>query len=267
MKTVIKILLIVIAVAAIGFVVWHFVNKDETVIVGPTAKTEYVKQVADRAEKVIDKVGDYNQAKLNFTDLENEIMAEKANGTRSADEIKNAQEFIVFYFAPKHIKRANEYFAGHVWSTEEVTEFKKMAQHLLDFNVIEDSAANRAGLNKVITVANRYAEARAFASSSPRCGSKADVVAVKRKIDTYKSEDPLRNCDQLRSDLDGVYNRAINNYAASVASQLNGIANQMPTADDPGALRTRAESIYREFASLGRPNNAVSAAYNRVKNY
>ena len=267
MKTVIKILLIVLAVAAIGFVVWFFVNKDDTSAIGPTAKTEYVKQIADRAEKVIDKVDDYNQAKLNFIDLENEIKAEKANGTRPDEEIKNAQEFIVFYFAPKHIKHANEHFAGHEWSTEEVMEFKKVAQHLLDYNVIEDSAANRAGLNKVITVADHYAAARALASSSPRCGSAADVRGVINKVEAYKNEDPLKNCTQLRNDLDGAVNRAVNNYAASVAAQLNGIANQMASSDDPGALRRKADGIYSEFSGLRRPNSAVTAAYNRVKSF
>ena len=267
MKTLIKILLIVLAVALIGFVVWHFVNKDDTTVIGPTAKTEYVKQIADRSEKVIDKVDDYNQAKLNFIDLENEILAGKVNGTHSEEEIKNAQEFIVFYFAPKHIKHANEHFAGSEWSTEEVMEIKKMAEHLLDYQVIEDSAANRTGLNKVITVADHYAAARALASSSPRCSSAAQVKSIISKVNAYKNEDPLKNCTQLRNDLDGAVNRAVNNYASSVAGQLNSIANQMASSDDPGALRQKADGIYREFSTLGRPNSAVNAAYNRVKSF
>ncbi|MBP5561629.1 MAG: hypothetical protein J6X70_07525 [Muribaculaceae bacterium] len=267
MKTVIKISLIVLAVSLIVFVVLYFANKDEAKDVGHIAKTKYVEKIADRAEKVIDKVDDYNQAKLNFIDLENEILAEKAMGNRSEEEIKNAQEFIVFYFAPKHIKHANEHYAGSEWSTEEVMEIKTVAQRLLDYQVIEDSAANRIGLNKVITVADHYAEARALASSSRRYSSAAQVESIMSEVKAYKNEDPLKNCTQLRNDLDGAVNRAVNNYASSVAGQLNSIANQMASSDDPGALRQKADGIYREFSTLGRPNSAVSAAYNRVKSF
>lgn len=265
MKTVIKIALIVLAVALIGFVVWHFVSKDETANVGPVAKTEYVKQVADRAEKVIQNVDDYSQVKMNFTDLENEIMAEKANGTRSEEEIKNALEFAIFYFAPKVIKQANEHFSGSEWSSEEVRDFKETAKHLLDYHVIEDSAANQAGLNKVITVADHYAAARQLASSSPACGSADQVRAIMSKANAYKNEDPLKNCTQLCSDLDAVVTRAVNNYGASVAAKLNAYANQLSgEVDNRQDLFTQAKNIYSQFHSLGRSNSAVETAWRRV---
>ena len=120
MKTAIKILLIVLALAGIGYVVYSFFDKTEKGETPPPPQSDFEKEILAETERGI-KDRDYARATATFDELCDRIDTEAsvtlADGSRnlSADEVRRARQIVFYAYVPIFTAHADACYSAAYW--------------------------------------------------------------------------------------------------------------------------------------------------------
>ena len=264
MKTAIKILLIVLALAGIGYVVYSFFDKTEKGETPPPPQSDFEKEIQAETERGI-KDRDYARATATFAELCDRIDTEAsvtlADGSRnlSPDEVRRARQ-IVFY--------ADVCFARSTWSDDEVEALGATATRLEQMQVAEAGSPTTKDLARIGRTAADYRAAWQAARSGAGCHSVAAVRSVISRANSFKRK-PLSNCTALVNALGAVPARAKNGLATYVAARCNRVAStyaSYATYVDFYAAQSQCLNLIDEYEKAFGSNASLTSARRRLQN-
>ncbi len=271
MKQLIKIGLILIALAAIGCLLWFtmrgMTSADDTLI----KKVPYYDQVEERVKAEInDKVG-YDKAETAYHQLVGEIQTMAMQNGVKKEESESCLKIAASAFAPVLNRKALDYFNGDSWDGTMVNKFLTSAKAL------EASGSIKGGgvyddLMKVINTGTSYNEAVALCNGAG-CTTVAGVQSAIAKAQSYQKNELLQNDKALMSKLSGVPGTAKATYNQHVKSHCAGVASRWRSYGSYSAWKSAYNSAvsmasnnpYDDGSSSGlisQLNSADSNAYN-----
>lgn len=273
MKTAIKILLIVLALAGIGFAVYSFFDKTEKGETPPPPQSDFEKDIQAETDRGI-KDRDYATASATFAELCDRIDTEAsvtlADGSRnlSPDEVRRARQIVFYAYVPLFTAHADVCFARSTWSDDEVDALGTTAATLQAMQVAEDGSPTTKDLARIGRTAADYRAAWQAARSGAGCHSVAAVRAVVSRANSFKRK-PLSNCTALVSALNAVPARAKNGLATYVASRCNRVAStyaSYATYVDFYAAQSQCLNLIDEYEKAFGSNASLTSARRRLQN-
>lgn len=243
MKTLIKILIILIAVAGIGFGVWSLIG-DSTEI-QPASVSEPEKQ-AEESVKPQSEFEEKIQAKLKERmpdnskfdisqwgnareEIDNEIetaatMTLSDGSTQISKEIALRCHQMVFnHYALGFLSQSDAFFAQSSWTETTMNTLKNEATKLLSDQFCEKGNNIALKLSKISGYVSLYSGAKSLIARASSCNTLSAVKSCRSEVAKYKQA-PLTNCTLIMGQLNGVSQKAINSYSRIIASKANSIA-------------------------------------------
>ena len=273
MKTAIKILLIVLALAGIGYAVYSFFDKTEKGEAPPPPQSDFEKEILAETERGI-KDRDYARATAAFAELCDRIDTEAsvtlADGSRnlSADEVRRARQIVFYAYVPIFTAHADACFARTAWSDDEVATLGATATRLEEMRVAEAGSPTTKDLARIRQTAADYRAAWQAARSGAGCHSVAAVRSVISRANSFKRK-PLSNCTALVSALGAVPARAKNGLATYIAARCNHVASSYASyssyVDFYGA-QSQCLNLIDEYEKAFGGNAALTSARRRLQN-
>ena len=273
MKTAIKILLIVLALAGIGYVVYSFFDKTEKGETPPPPQSDFEKEILAETERGI-KDRDYARATAAFAELCDRIDTEAsvtlADGSRnlSADEVRRARQIVFYAYVPIFTAHADACFARTAWSDDEVATLGATATRLEEMRVAEAGSPTTKDLARIRQTAADYRAAWQAARSGAGCHSVAAVRSVISRANSFKRK-PLSNCTALVSALGAVPARAKNGLATYIAARCNHVASSYASYAsyvDFYAAQSQCLNLIDEYEKAFGGNAALTSARRRLQN-
>lgn len=273
MKQVIKIGLILIAIAAIGCLLWFtmrgMTSAEDTFI----KKQSFYDQVEERIKTEInDKVG-YDKAETAYLRLMGEIKTMDLQSAIKKDESQSCQKITAAAFAPVLNKKALDYFNGSDWDGTMVNKFLNMAKGLNAYGFIK-SGGVADDLMKVINTGTSYNEAVALCNGAG-CTTVAGVQSAIAKAQSFQNNELLQNDKALMAKLSSVpatakatYNQHVKNHCAGVASRWRsyGSYSAWQSAYN-GAVAMARNNPYSDGSTNGLISQLQSADSNAYNYY
>lgn len=273
MKTAIKILLIVLALAGIGYAVYSFFDKTEGGETPPPPQSDFEKEIQAEADRGI-KDRDYARASATFAELCDRIDTEAAvtlaDGSRnlSPDEVRRARQIVFYAYVPIFTAHADACFARTAWSDGEVDALGTTAGRLQEMQVAEAGSPTTKDLARIRQTAADYRAAWQAARSGAGCRSVAAVRSAVSRANSFKRK-PLSNCTALVNALGAVPARAKSALATYVASRCNRVASgyaSYASYADFYAAQEQCLSLINEYEKAFGGNAALTSAQRRLQN-
>lgn len=272
MKTAIKILLIVLALAGIGYAVYSFFDKTEKGETPPPPQSDFEKEIQAEADRGI-KDRDYARASATFAELCDRIDTEAAvtlaDGSRnlSADEARRARQIVFYAYAPIFTAHADSCFERSTWTDDEIAALGTTAATLQDMQVAEAGSPTANDLKRIGRTAADYHAAWQAARSGGGCRSVAAVRGAISRANGYKRT-PLTNCTALMNALNAVPGRARNALATYIAGRCNRVAAgyaSYATYVDYFAAQSGCLSLINEYEKAFGSSALLTSARRRLQ--
>ena len=273
MKTAIKILLIVLALAGIGYAVYSFFDKAEKGETPPPPQSDFEKEIQAEADRGI-KDRDYARASATFAELCDRIDTEAAvtlaDGSRNLtpDEVRRARQIVFYAYVPIFTAHADACFGRTVWSDDEVDALGTAAGRLQEMQVAEAGSPTTKDLARIRQTAADYRAAWQAARSGAGCRSVAAVRSAVSRANSFKRK-PLSNCTALVSALNAVPARAKSALTTYVAGRCNRVASgyaSYATYVDFYAAQSQCLNLIDEYEKAFGGNASLSTARRRLQN-
>lgn len=273
MKTAIKILLIVLALAGIGYAVYSFFDKTEKGETPPPPQSDFEKEIQAEADRGI-KDRDYARASATFAELCDRIDTEAAvtlaDGSRnlSPDEVRRARQIVFYAYVPIFTAHADACFARTAWSDGEVDALGTTAGRLQEMQVAEAGSPTTKDLARIRQTAADYRAAWQAARSGAGCRSVTAVRSAVNRANSFKRK-PLSNCTALVNALGAVPARAKSALATYIAGRCNRVASgyaSYATYVDFYAAQSQCLNLIDEYEKAFGGNAALTSARRRLQN-
>lgn len=247
MKQLIKIGLIVLAVAGIAWFAWSSMDS-----IGSGDKTkienmDFYKYVEDRVKNELGEKVAFSKAESAYKSIVADIQTEAAQSGLSESDRKSCMKQAVFAFAPMLASNALSYFRGSAWDGNSVNSWRAKAQELRGTGFIQSGSQVDRDLSEVISVADSYNGAVA-ACNVGQCTSPEAVKAAIAKAESFKKA-PLTNDKALMGRLGAVGTTAKNSYANYVLNYCNNIASNWDEYSNYDSWRAKYQSAHNMIST------------------
>jgi len=254
MKNIVKIILIVLAVAGIGTAVFLFFNNVDEGKEEVIATSSFEKTIQSRvANEITDK--SYNEASNGYDAIIGAIQTEASitlgDGTPNLkpEERLKCEKMAFYAYAPIFTTYAIGYFSRQAWNENEMATLRSRSNALLAQNIAEPGTDVAVNLKKVIETIGNYYAAKSVIASAKSCTTANAVESIKTKAASYKTG-LLVNNTTIMSGLNNAYSDAKASYGRYVSSQALRIA-----------------SGYRGYGSYPNWYNNYEHAHSLIKEY
>lgn len=288
MKTLIKLLIILVAVAGIGFGVWSLIG-DSTEIQPATVSEqenqseETEKPQSEFEQKIQEKLNEQMPDKSQFDlsqwgkakeGIDNEIetaatMALSDGTTQiSRDIATRCHKMVLNHYALGFLAQCDAFFAQSAWNEATMNTLKNEATKLLNDQYCEKGNNTALKLSKVSGYVTSYHGAKSLIARASRCNSLSEVKSCRSEVAKYKQA-PLTNCTSIMSQLNGVPQKAVSSYSRTIASKANNIANNFESYSSLVEFNKKYRTAMGElnaFSSEFGNTSEISSAKSNLQN-
>lgn len=289
MKTLIKILIIVVAIAGIAWGVWSLMEQSSEIQPATvstqengaaeeaeTPLSEYEQGIKNQLDERMPEnaVADLSQWKAVRKEIDNgiETAATMTLGDGSTqvskEEALRCHKMVFNRYASAFLKQCDTFFAQSSWNETEMNALKAEATGLLGDRYCDRGSTIAVKLSKVSDNVSMYHGAKSLIAKAGSCNSLAAVKACRGDVAKYKQA-PLTNCPSIMSQLNGVAQKATNSYARVVASKANTVARNFDTYSSNLEFNRKyrealdeLNGFVAEFGSTAELSSAKSALQN-----
>lgn len=288
MKTLIKLLIILVAVAGIGFGVWSLIGDSTEIQPATISEQENQSEVAEKPQsefeaKIQEKLNEQmpDKSKFDLTlwgkakeNIDNEIktaatMTLSDGTTQISQEIATRCHKMVFnHYALGFLAQSDTFFAQSSWNEATMNSLKNEAAKLLNDQYCEKGNNTAIKLSKINGYVTSYFGAKSLIARASSCNSLSEVKSCRSEVAKYK-QFPLTNCTSIMSQLNGVPQKAVNSYSRIITSRANNVANNFDTYSSLVEFNKKYRTAMGElnaFSSEFGNTSDISSAKNNLQN-
>lgn len=274
MKTIVKILLLVVAVLlAVGGVMVY----QKTKVAPPMAmtfKNQYVSAAMCEIEQ-LDSAKTQKELDYAYASILNRLKIQQENSFLDEKEIDELMKKFASQYVSTYVAYCGEAFLKSVWPEEELQGMMQRIKELRSLRTADGQSVLADDSNEKLNSTESVIRNYYAANSAAAVGGYNGVQSAKQKIGTakkYASMSPINNCTELVNRLNSVASRLERAHYAYLAGQVEKLRNYQNYSEDQyEGLCDKVEKEFKDYkknasSTYGRMSN-VSALEERAARY